>query len=190
MTETLEISGPAFVAGRTLTADDLLAPDYLAFDPADESQARVMAAYALADVPGLSEPLLPPGAETGRFVVLVAGADFGAGSARAHPAAALRAAGIRAVLAPSFSPRFHRMVVNGGWFVPLAVPQTVLERIVHGTPVHLTCAADGCLLRLDDSAPISLPGLGVVFEILRAGGLLALLRNEKPSARKQAEGED
>ncbi len=59
-----------------------------------------------ADRPGIAARL--------EGAVLVAGVNFGSGSSREHPVHALKAAGVRAVLARSFARSFFRNAINLG----------------------------------------------------------------------------
>jgi 3-isopropylmalate/(R)-2-methylmalate dehydratase small subunit len=60
--------------------------------------------------------------------ILVAGANFGAGSSREHAVWALAEFGIRAILAESFSPIFANNALRNG-LLPVALPRPVLEAL-------------------------------------------------------------
>jgi len=89
--------------------------------------------------------------------VLVAGRNFGCGSAMEIAVTVLQAAGIRAVLAQSFARSFYRNAINNGLLA--------LEWDTTGI-------REGDRVQLKESAP--LPGL--MLEILEAGGLVSWVR--------------
>lgn len=62
-------------------------------------------------------------------VFLLAGRNFGCGSSREHAAWALRDAGFRAVLAPSFADIFRSNAFQNG-ILPVVVEEPVLEELV------------------------------------------------------------
>ncbi len=80
--------------------------------------------------------------------ILLAGANFGCGSSREHAVWALAEYGIRAVIAPSFSPIFAGNAVRGG-VLPLVLPP----------------AAVAVLAALEGPLTIDLPG-----QYVRGGG--------------------
>jgi 3-isopropylmalate/(R)-2-methylmalate dehydratase large subunit len=107
---------------------------------------------------GLRERSVEPGAlAAGRFEVLVAGENFGCGSSRETAPYALRAAGIRLVVATSFARIFRQNADNIG--LDTTTDFEVLERLRRGEPVELESLRHG---RRELDA-----------EVLAAGGLLA-----------------
>ena len=59
--------------------------------------------------------------------IIVAGEDFGCGSSREHAVWAIRAAGVRSVIAKSFARIFFRNAINNGFYViesPDAIKKT------------------------------------------------------------------
>ncbi|MFN3287818.1 MAG: 3-isopropylmalate dehydratase small subunit [Sphingomonadaceae bacterium] len=98
--------------GRTGLADGLLAPwRYL------DAAARLPDPDFVLNRPAFA------GAQ-----ILVAGANFGAGSSREHAVWALGEFGIRAILAESFSPIFANNALRNG-LLPVALPRAALERL-------------------------------------------------------------
>lgn len=73
--------------------------------------------------------------------ILLAGANFGCGSSREHAVWALAEHGIRAVIAPSFSPIFAGNAVRGG-VLPLVLPRAAIAALgAHDAPVHIDLPA-------------------------------------------------
>jgi 3-isopropylmalate/(R)-2-methylmalate dehydratase small subunit len=76
--------------------------------------------------------------------ILVVGENFGCGSSREAAAKALRAFGIRAVIAPSFGGiLFNNCFRNG--IVPVVLPKDVVEHLADDA----SCASDGARITVD-----------------------------------------
>jgi 3-isopropylmalate/(R)-2-methylmalate dehydratase small subunit len=108
--------------------------------------------------------------------VIVAGSNFGCGSAMEVAVTVLRAAGIRAVLARTFARSFYRNAINNG----LPVVECDTTSIVEGD--RLSVQLDG------PAVQVVVPARGIVLEgapmpqlmrrILESGGLVEFLRRE------------
>jgi 3-isopropylmalate/(R)-2-methylmalate dehydratase small subunit len=64
--------------------------------------------------------------------ILLAGDNFGCGSSREHAVWALAEYGIRAVIAPSFSPIFAGNAIRGG-VLPLVLPRAAVQALAVGS---------------------------------------------------------
>lgn len=106
--------------------------------------------------------------------VLVAGANFGCGSAMEVAVTTLMAAGIRVVLASSFARTYYRNALNNG-LIPVECDVSGIQerdRIavsLAGEGVHVTNLTRGVPIRAE---PLS----ETAQELLKAGGIVALLR--------------
>lgn len=100
---TTRVGGPSIMFGENVNTDVIIPGRYLvSIDPAE------LAEHAF-------EPLGPDvQAKLRRSAVVVAGRNFGCGSAREQAATCLIGAGIRAVVAGSFSRVFFRNAINTG----------------------------------------------------------------------------
>ena len=151
------ISGRAAVLGDHISADVVL--------PARHSFLRPeqMAENVLMDL----------SAEANRKVrehsIIVAGEAFGYGTGRESPARALRAAGIRAVIAKSFSRLFFRNAINNG-IVVIQCPQLAAMPVQDGDEISIALA-DGRVQWQDRSFSIA-PVTDVVAKIVAAGSLI------------------
>jgi 3-isopropylmalate dehydratase small subunit len=126
-------------------------------------------------LPHLFENLDPSlAARLGPGRILWAGPSFGIGSSRESAAACLKLAGVEGVIAPSFGWIFYRNAVNVGLRV---------YRVAEPCPVE-----DGGQVTLDEEEGWVQAGgqrlairnrHGVAMEILRAGGLLAYLKQRE-----------
>jgi 3-isopropylmalate/(R)-2-methylmalate dehydratase small subunit len=72
--------------------------------------------------------------------ILLAGDNFGCGSSREHAVWALAEYGVRAVIAPSFSPIFAGNAVRGG-VLPLVLPREAVAALVAAGPVSIDLPA-------------------------------------------------
>ena len=106
--------------------------------------------------------------------VLVAGRNFGCGSAMEVAATVILAAGIRAVLATSFSRTFYRNAINNG-LLPVQCNTAEInegDRLVirlHDDRIAVTNLSSGAA-----ATGVALPR--IMLEILEAGGLVAYVR--------------
>ena len=114
--------------------------------------------------------------------VIVAGPNFGIGSSREQAAGVLRHLGVAAVIAPSFSGLYFRNAFNLGLLLltcPLATEVGEGERIdvrfEPGTDTPVVVRANGERL---PCAPIP----GFLMDMVQAGGLLPLLKQQRRSA--------
>jgi 3-isopropylmalate/(R)-2-methylmalate dehydratase small subunit len=151
------ISGTAAVLGDHVSADVVLPARHSFLKP------EQMAENVLMEL----------GPDANRKVrehsIIVAGEAFGYGTGRESPARALRAAGVRAVIAKSFSRLFFRNAINNG-IVVIQCPQLA------GLPVHdgdeiAIALAEGRVQWKDKSFGIA-PVTDVVAKIVEAGSLI------------------
>jgi len=84
---------------------DVIFPGKYTYQPMEPSE---MAEHAMEDLDPEFAKNVKPGD------VIVAGKNFGCGSSREQAATCLKAAGVAAVVAPSFSRIFFRNAINGG----------------------------------------------------------------------------
>lgn len=108
--------------------------------------------------------------------VLVAGPNFGIGSSREQAAGVLVQLGVAAVIAPSYSGLFFRNAFNLGLLL-LTCPQA--ESLAEGEAVRLDLAAPA--VRAADGRVLACASVpGFLLDMVRAGGLLPLLRARYP----------
>ncbi|OUR70606.1 3-isopropylmalate dehydratase [Arcobacter sp. 31_11_sub10_T18] len=98
-----EITGKVWNFGAHIDTDIIIAARYL-----NSSDPEHLAKYIMEDVdPDFTSKMQ-------RGDIIVAGENFGCGSSREHAPIALKAAGIAAVIAPSFARIFYRNAFNMG----------------------------------------------------------------------------
>jgi len=151
------IRGTAAVFGDHVSADVVL--------PARHSflQPEQMAEQVLMDL----------GPEANRKVrehpIIIAGEAFGYGTGRESPCRALRAAGVRAVIAKSFSRLFFRNALNNG-IVVLQCPALASQPVTDGDEIELALA-EGWARWKGETFAIA-PFTDVVAKIVEAGSLI------------------
>ena len=101
--------------------------------------------------------------------IIVAGVAFGYGTGRESPSRALRAAGVRAVIAKSFSRLFFRNAINNGIAV-IQCPELAGMPVQDGDEIVITLA-EGRVQWKDKSLRIA-PVTDVVAQIVAAGSLI------------------
>ena len=119
--------------------------------------------------------------------ILVAGRNFGCGSAMEVAATVIQAAGIRAVLAKSFSRSFYRNAINNG----LLVVECDTSSVAEGDQLVITLAENTVEVR-DLTRDIQLHGAPlppIMLRILDAGGLVGFLREHPDWNRGQRRAE-
>ena len=108
------------------------------------------------------------------YQFIVAGENFGCGSAREQAASAIRGAGIRAVIAKSFARVFFRNAINEG--LPALECPALPDRVADGDELAIDLAAGAIVHQGETYRVPSLPPS--VRAILDAGGLLPYLKQQ------------
>jgi len=107
--------------------------------------------------------------------ILVAGSNFGCGSAMEVASLVIKAAGIRVIIAKSFARTFYRNAINGG-LLPIETDTTdimtknQLRIVVEGSNISIHNLTKGHTLTA------SAPG-GIILKIFEAGGLVNYIRS-------------
>ena len=98
-----KITGKVWNFGANIDTDVIIAARYL-----NSSDPEHLAKYVMED----ADPEFPKKLQRGD--IIVAGENFGCGSSREHAPIALKAAGVAAIVAPSFARIFYRNAFNMG----------------------------------------------------------------------------
>jgi len=98
-----KITGKVWNFGANIDTDIIIAARYL-----NSSDPEHLAKYIMED----ADPEFPNKLQKGD--IIVAGENFGCGSSREHAPIALKAAGVAAVVAPTFARIFYRNAFNMG----------------------------------------------------------------------------
>jgi 3-isopropylmalate/(R)-2-methylmalate dehydratase small subunit len=144
---------------------DVLSPGTYAIDPVEVRKLHTLESI---------NPAFAPGVRSGD--VIVAGRNFGCGSSRETAAENLRVLGVACVAAESFSRLFMRNAIAVG--LPVLVCAGVHAAFVDGDRIEIDLASGG-VRSVDGGAELQGDPLpGEMRQILAAGGILAVLRNE------------
>ena len=106
--------------------------------------------------------------------LVVAGKNFGCGSAMEVAVAVMLASGIQAVLAESFARTYYRNAINNG-LVPI---ECDTGNIREGDRITVVIDGEGVSVRNEDTGTTSVGHalVGVPMEILTAGGIVPYMR--------------
>lgn len=104
--------------------------------------------------------------------VIVADRNFGCGSSREHAPVAIQAAGIRAVIAPSFARIFYRNAINVG--LPLLVCAEAAAGAKDGDIIHVDVTSGE--IKLNGGSFRAAPVPEFVNRIAESGGILEFIR--------------
>lgn len=159
------VEGPVMKFGDKIDTDIIIPAKYLKYtDP------QYLAQHAM-------EPLDPEFyKKASKGVIIVAGKVFGMGSSREQAAIALKAAGVKAIVAESFARIFYRNCINNG--LPLITLPKATEEINEGDIVKINVETG----EIEVSGKKKLQGKGIsgmALEILKSGGIMEYLKKLK-----------
>ena len=106
--------------------------------------------------------------------IVVAGANFGCGSSREHAPLALKACGVKCVIAPSFARIFYRNAINIGF--PIMECAQAAEEIQAGDKVSVDFATGVIADETSGKTYQAAPFPAFVSGIIDSGGLLKSLK--------------
>ena len=155
--------GKVFKYGDNVNTDVIIPARYL-----NDASAQNLKAHAMEDIdPEFSKRVRP-----GDFVV--GGFNFGSGSSREHAPLALKASGVRAVIAKSFARIFFRNAVNTGLYIIESAEMA--DEIDENDVLTLE---NGVLTNLTKGKSYPLPPMDdYVAKILAKGGLMEAVKDE------------
>ena len=155
--------GKVFKYGDNVNTDVIIPARYL-----NDASAQNLKAHAMEDIdPEFSKRVRPDDFVVGGF-------NFGSGSSREHAPLALKASGVRAVIAKSFARIFFRNAVNTGLYIIESaemadeIDENDVLTIENGVLTNLTKRKSYPLPPMDD----------YVAKILAKGGLMEAVKDE------------
>ncbi|MBL0721980.1 MAG: 3-isopropylmalate dehydratase small subunit [Sulfurovum sp.] len=165
------MQGKVWKFGDNIDTDLIIAARYL-----NSSEPSHLAKYIMED----SDPNFV--SKMAKGDIIVAGENFGCGSSREHAPIALKAAGISAIIAPTFARIFYRNSFNMG--LPIFELQEASE-IDEGDVVRVDMEA-GEIINISQAKTykfIAIPEF--MQELVDAGGLIQFAKNEIASQKNQ-----
>ena len=162
------IQGRAYKFGDNINSDVIIPGRYLIY-----IEPQKLAEHAF-EVLGKEFPSKLRG-----FQILVAGRNFGCGSAREQAATAIQGLGIKAVVACSFARTFFRNAINDG--LPIIECPELYAAVEEGDDLRIDLAASKIYHRGREYDFPKLPDS--VRKILELGGLAAYLKTQLSDAR-------
>jgi 3-isopropylmalate/(R)-2-methylmalate dehydratase small subunit len=166
------IKGKAWTFGRNVNTD-LIFPK-MWFRPTYESGE--MASHLMV---GIDEEFPR---RVSRGDVIVGGQNFGCGSSREEAAAAMKEAGIAAVVAPTFGRLFTRNAINVG--LPIVTSPRIDEEIAQGDVIEIDLV-QGVLRNLRSGYAVRLPPMAPEsLRLIEDGGIAAYTRRVLEERRR------
>ena len=158
------IEGKVWTFGKDVDTDLIIAARYL-----NTSVPEVLAKHVMEDADPEFVKKMSPGD------VIVAGENFGCGSSREHAPIALKAAGVAAVIAPTFARIFYRNAFNMG--LPIfELPQSA--EIKEGDVVSVDMNTGTVTNKSTNKTYNFVPIPAFMQELIDAGGLMNFAQNE------------
>jgi 3-isopropylmalate/(R)-2-methylmalate dehydratase small subunit len=167
------LQGKVWKFGDNIDTDLIIAARYL-----NTSDAKELAKHVMED----ADPAFVGKMKVGD--IIVAGENFGCGSSREHAPIALKAAGISAVIAPTFARIFYRNAFNMG--LPIFELKEANE-IEEGDVVKVDMDAGEVINITQAKRYRFTPIPEFMQELVDAGGLIEFAKNE--IAREKKEGD-
>jgi len=159
-----EITGKVWNFGSNIDTDLIIAARYL-----NSSDPDHLAKYVMED----ADPDFSSKVQAGD--IIVAGENFGCGSSREHAPIALKAAGVAAIIAPTFARIFYRNAFNMG--LPIFELENA-EEIIEGENISIDLD-EGTITNNDTNKIYKFTAIPPFMqELLAVGGLMNFAAKE------------
>ena len=169
------LEGLTYVLGANIDTDQIIPAHFLNLVPTNPEEYAELGSHALAGLPDPDIPFVEENEMKSRFSLIIAGPNFGCGSSREHAPIALGAAGVTAVVAPSFARIFYRNCLATGELFPLESHEDLTPHFTTGDPVTVTID-EGTLTHVPSNTTFPLAPLGDARDVIDAGGIFAYAR--------------
>ncbi|MEX2368123.1 MAG: hypothetical protein WD510_01335 [Balneolaceae bacterium] len=176
------IKGKAFVLGKNIDTDQIIPAAHLVYSLDDPEERKFYGRYALSGVPdaesGLPEggiPLVKKEQFESEFSIIVGGPNFGCGSSREHAPAALKIAGIEAIISPTYARIFYRNSVDGGFLIPYESFEDLSNKVQTYDELEID-PEEHVVRNLTQNENYDIKPLGSVADIVQSGGIFEYAR--------------
>ena len=170
--------GKAYKYGDNVDTDVIIPARYL-----NDSDPEELAKHAMEDIDADFARTVRPGD------VIVAGSNFGSGSSREHAPLALKAAGVAAVIAPSFARIFYRNSFNIGF--PILESEEAARAIDAGDEIKIDFSTGAIVNETKGEAYKSEPLPEFMAKLIESGGLVGYVKGRlagQPPAQSPEKG--
>lgn len=167
-----KITAKVYVAGNDIDTDQIIPAQYLNLLPNKPDELEKLGSLALCGLPEGNIPFVKEGEVKSEYQIIIAGKNFGCGSSREHAPISLNAAGVKAVIAESYSRIFFRNSVNGGFLYPYETPDKIVSQFTTGDEVELDIDTN-VLVNKTKNKTYQLSSLGDAETIIKTGGIFA-----------------
>ena len=170
-------TGPVYVVRDNIDTDQIIPAQYLNLVPTIPEEYEKLGTFALCGLPDSQyhTRYVQEGQLDSRYLIVLAGRNFGCGSSREHAPIALGSAGCKIVLAESFARIFFRNSVATGELYPCECVDRLCDMLKTGDIV--TVDLDACTVTPEGAGRIyRLKPLGDVRPVVDAGGLFNYAR--------------
>ncbi len=170
-----KVTGKIFVLGDNIDTDQIIPAQYLNLLPTDPEERKKLGSYALVGLPEGSTPFIEKDKYETYCPIIIAGKNFGCGSSREHAPIALNAAGVRIVIAESYSRIFFRNSVNAGLLYPFTISDRLCDQMKTGEEIEVDLDAK-TLIHKPSGKVYPLDPLGDAETIIQCGGIFEYAR--------------
>jgi 3-isopropylmalate/(R)-2-methylmalate dehydratase small subunit len=157
--------GKAWKFGNDIDTDAIIPARYL-----NQTEPEHLAAHCMED----ADAAFP--AEVRAGDVIVGGKNFGCGSSREHAPLAIKAAGVRVVIAESYARIFYRNALNIG--MPILECPEAVAGIKSGDEVEVDTSTGLITNRTSGKKFQARPFPPFMQELIRAGGLVPYIKEK------------
>jgi 3-isopropylmalate/(R)-2-methylmalate dehydratase small subunit len=158
-----QLKGRLFKFGDNINSDIIIAGRYLIYIEPDQLAQHAFEMLG-ADFPS----------KLGNFEILVAGRNFGCGSAREQAVTAIQGLGIKAVVAVSFARTFYRNAINSG--LPIVECADIYSEVHEGDEIEVDLGAGE--IRHNGSKYLFPKFPDSMQQLLECGGLAEYLKTQ------------
>ena len=162
----MNAKGTVFRYGDNIDTDVIIPARYL-----NTQNAQELAAHCMEDIDKTFVTRVQPGD------IMVGGENFGCGSSREHAPLAIKACGVKCVIAKSFARIFYRNAINIG--LPILECPAASEAIREGDVVSVNFDTGVITDETTGQSFEAAPFPPFIQKIIQAGGLMASLKEKE-----------